>query len=154
MALRKAIPGAILVVVLAAAAVLMVTAGPAQAARPEFWMNGEHTGQRYLTTVLFTEQEPHQDLANATAYANNSCPGSSFCLVQRDPYGWGGYAVWIVSGCDSFWVRDALDTFRVNNTRGSRVNAYNANRQVIGHVKPHQKRAVTWDPIWFIATCR
>jgi len=154
MAKRKAIPGAIVAVILAVAAALIGTAGPAEAAVPEFWITGEHTGHQYLDQVLFTDQEPHQDLANATAYANNNCPGSSFCLVQRDAYGWGGFAVWIVSGCDTYRVSGALDTFRVNNTRGSRVNAYNANRRLIGHVRAHQKRAVTWDPIWYIATCR
>jgi hypothetical protein len=154
MAKRQAVLATMVAAIVAAAAALMGTTGPAQAARPEFWITGEHTGHQYLYEVLFTDQEPHQDLANATAYANNNCPGSSFCLVQRDAYGWGGYAVWIITGCDTYKVSGALDTFRVNNTRGRRVNAYNANRQVIGHVKPYQKRAVTWDPIWFIATCR
>ena len=48
MAKRKAIPGAIVAVILAVAAALIGTAGPAEAAVPEFWITGEHTGHQYL----------------------------------------------------------------------------------------------------------
>lgn len=150
----------VLAMVVAAASVAVTAPSASAAVAPtavaEFWASGENTGHTYIDFVLFTNQEPHQDLANATSYVNNRCPGGSFCLVQRDPYGWGGFAAWVISGCDTFWVRGALDTFRVNNriTRYGRTNFYNAGRAWIGDVHAGEKAAVRWDPIYYFATCR
>jgi hypothetical protein len=158
MAKRKGITRTILATVLATAA-LAGTAPSANAAVtptavPEFWASGENTGHTYINYILFTNQEPHQDLANANGYVNNSCPSGRFCFSQRDPYGWGGYAVWVISGCDTFWVSGALDTFRANNRMTRRTNFYNANRQWIGEVRAGVKQAVYWNPIYYFATCR
>ncbi|MEV0222183.1 hypothetical protein [Streptomyces sp. NPDC050704] len=162
MAKRKGMTRAIQAMVLTLAALTSTAAPSANAAAaeaaptaiPEFWANGEVTGHRYIDFDLFVDQEPHQDLANATAYANNSCPSGRFCLVQRDPYGWGGFSVWKISGCDTFVVTGALDTFRANNRNSRQVHFYNANRQWIGVVGAGVKTPVTWNPIYYFATCR
>ena len=126
------------------------------AAIPEFWASGEVTGHEYITYHTWTDREPHQDLASATNFVNNNCPGGSFCFVQRDPYGWGGVSAWVISGCETFWVRGALDTFRVNNriTRYRRTNLYNANRTWIGQVLAGEKKSINWNQIYYFATCR
>jgi len=123
-------------------------------AASRFFFSGENTRLEYVDGELFTDQEPNQNLANANAYVNNHCPSGRFCFSQRDIYGSGGYEAYTISGCDTFWVRDAFDTFRVNNRMARRMVAYNANRQRIGEVGAGVKRAVTWDPIYYFSTCR